>query len=369
MSVNVATYLSNINDLRLSSYRVLSCLVSFMNEKGFCWPHIATMVERSKIPASSFYRGLKELKSKGYITVINRYAYCSDHSDKKGQTSNLYIIHGILGEDKERDINDILNDPEFDPDELIKISGGKIRRVRNRNLVDESQPIISKNINQSETPPLSPVESHIKNYTKEDNSKKYNKKGKERLAVIGESASPNRKPRGNPKCKMTKDYEIPPVWIVWAVLNHKLNEKYVLELVKDFKSNYSCLETFESCGWESLWRSYVEKRVEERERTARVTQEHVCSCGEHRATGILVEDKATNLAWFKYVMNKKLSRFEEDWLNSYEETHGNIYQEDDPKLYKNKMKRLDQKVEIQKQKTTEERRRAIALRKLKSGVN
>jgi hypothetical protein len=135
---------------------------------------------------------------------------------------------------------------------------------------------------------------------------------------------------------MTTDYKHPARWVTWAMIVHHLSEKYVLEHIQEFKNKHAVLTSFRSAGWESLWRTYLVEVLDKKKKFEESCKIHVCSCGKHKAKGITPDGRAKDLGWLVYEQNKYIVASEQQWLESYEQAHGKLYADDDPRLYKNK---------------------------------
>ncbi len=308
---NIAAHLAQITDLTPSAYRVLAALISFADKNATCFPSVKAIVERTKLSESSIFRALKQIKNAGYVTIKHRFSKGTELR-KSGQRSSLYIIHGIVDEAKENEVRGIVESKDFCAETYVQ-----------------------QKINHFDTPPLSTVDTPY-NYTKEPLKEKNIIKKEKREIVVADSAKPNDPPRGNNPCVMTTDYKHPARWVTWAMIVHHLSEKYVLEHIQQFKNKYAVLTSFKSAGWESLWRTYLAEVLEKKRKFEESCKIHVCSCGRHKSQGVTPDVLASNLGWQHYVHIGLNSTRDIKWLESYEQAHGKLYADDDPRLYKNK---------------------------------
>lgn len=82
--------------LKSRALQVLVYLIDRSNKEGTCYPAISTMSRELHISVSTVKRALKELTDSGFVKKESRFRVKNN-----GQTSNLYMLCFMSGEEKE----------------------------------------------------------------------------------------------------------------------------------------------------------------------------------------------------------------------------------------------------------------------------
>ena len=80
-----------LNDLTPSAKRVYDYLSRVADDEGYAYPFHRTYAQRTNLAESTVVRALKELKDRSLVTHRR-------HVSRRGQSSNLYQVHGLGGQ-------------------------------------------------------------------------------------------------------------------------------------------------------------------------------------------------------------------------------------------------------------------------------